>query len=405
MNDLPASLAPGSVIGDKYELLRVLGRGGMGAVLEARHRAIGERVAVKVMLPSSHAAADGPARFLREARATFGIANDHVARVLDAGSTTDGHPYLVMELLEGSDLARLLSQRLMLPLAEAVDYVEQIADALAAAHQRGVIHRDVKPANVFVTQRSGRPFLKVLDFGIAKAIDGGNTTHLTSGVAAFGTIPYMSPEQLTASRDVDPRADVWSLGVVLYEMIAGRRPFDAPSGAELIVAIMQLAPPPLRALRPDAPDALAEVIMQALRKNRDERFASVEAFARAARTALSSPIVPWAGAPITTVPPNTPSPYAATMNAPSYATPAPGVGMEMGMVYRQPAYPMMAPPPARTNMPLVVTGGVFTAGGVLTGIAAVIPGVVNGAEIGTAFGIAGVALVVGIAMILGGRAR
>jgi serine/threonine protein kinase len=398
MNDLPSSLAPGSVIGEKYELLRVLGRGGMGAVLEARHLAIGERVAVKVMLPSSHAAADGPARFLREARATFGIANEHVARVLDAGTTSDGHPYLVMELLEGSDLARVLAQRGPLPLAEAVDYIEQIADALAAAHQRGIVHRDVKPANVFVTQRNGRPFLKVLDFGIAKAIDS-NATHLTSGVATVGTIPYMSPEQLTASRDVDPRADVWSLGVVLYEMLAGRRPFDAPSGAELIVAIMQLAPPPLRALRPDAPDALSQVIEQCLRKNRDERFASVEAFARAARAALSAPIVPWAGAPM---PLAAPSPYAATMNAP---TPHPNQMAHVAMVYRHPAYPMMHPPPPSGNKALVVTGGVVTGGGVLAWIAAAIPGVVNGAEIGTAIAIGAVGVVIGVGMMLGGRSR
>lgn len=392
MNDLPPSLAPGSVIDDKYELLRVLGRGGMGAVLEARHRAIGERVAVKVMLPSSHAAPDGPARFLREARAAFGISNEHVARVLDAGTTNDGHPYLVMELLEGSDLASVLSQRGPLPLGEAVDYVEQIADALSAAHQRGIVHRDVKPANVFVTQRNGRPFLKVLDFGIAKAVDS-NATHLTSGVATVGTIPYMSPEQLTASRDVDPRADVWSLGVVLYELVTGRRPFDAPSGAELIVAIMQMAPPPLRALRPDAPDALANVVVQGLRKNRDERFSSVDAFARAARAALSTPIVPWAGAPMTAAPP---SPYAATLNAPD----APAA-----MVYRQPAYPMMAPHPPSGNKALVVTGGVVTSGGVLAWIAAAIPGVVNGSEIGTAVAIGAASVVVGIALILGGRAR
>jgi eukaryotic-like serine/threonine-protein kinase len=398
MNDLPPSLAPGSVIDEKYELLRVLGRGGMGAVLEARHRAIGERVAVKVMLPSSQAAPDGPARFLREARATFGIANEHVARVLDAGTTTEGHPYLVMELLEGSDLSRVLSQRGALPIAEAVDYIEQIADALSAAHQRGIVHRDVKPANVFVTQRSGRPFLKVLDFGIAKAMDATNT-HLTSGVATVGTIPYMSPEQLTASRDVDPRADVWSLGVVLYELVTGRRPFDAPSGAELIVAIMQLPPPHLRALRPDAPDALAQVIEQSLRKNRDERFASVEAFARAARAALSAPIVPWAAAPYVAPMPNAPtSPYAATMNA---VTPHPGQG---AMVYRQPAYPMMAPHPPRSNKPLIVTGGVVMGGGGLTWLAAIV-GLVNYSEVGTAIGIGAVAVIGGLAMILGGRAR
>ena len=372
----------------------------MGAVLEARHRAIGERVAVKVMLPSSHAAPDGPARFLREARATFGIANEHVARMLDAGTTSDGHPYLVMELLEGSDLSRVLSQRGPLPLAEAVDYIEQIADALAAAHQRGIVHRDVKPANVFVTQRNGRPFLKVLDFGIAKAIDS-NATHLTSGVAAVGTIPYMSPEQLTASRDVDPRADVWSLGVVLYELVAGRRPFDAPSGAELIVAIMQLAPPPIRALRADAPDALAQVIDQSLRKNREERFPNVEAFARAARAALSAPIVPWAGAPIAApiaAPMTGPSPYAQTMNAP---TPHPGHGP---MVYRQPPWMMHSPPP-RGNKALVAMGGVVSGGGVLAWIAAAIPGVVNGSEIGTAIAIGLGAVVIGVAMILGGRSR
>jgi serine/threonine-protein kinase len=291
----------------------------------------------------------------------------------------------------------VLAQRGPLPLAEAVDYVEQIADALSAAHARGVVHRDVKPANVFVTQKNGRPLLKVLDFGIAKAVDADATT-LTTGLATMGTLPYMSPEQLTASRDVDPRADVWSLGVVLYEMVTGRRPFDAPSSAELIVAIMQLAPPPVRALRPDAPDALAQTIEQSLQKSRDQRFASVEALARAARASLSAPIVPWAGAPIAAPPP---SPYAATMSAP---TPHPAEG-HAAMVYRQPAYPMIAPPASSGNKALVVSGGVVTGGGVLAFVAAAIPGVVNSSEIGTAIAIGLAAVVAGVALILGGRAR
>jgi serine/threonine protein kinase len=172
MEDLPTWLRPGVIVDGKYEMVRMIGRGGMGGVFEARHTTLGERVAIKVLLATAIRSAETTARFLREARAAFAVADEHVARVLDAGTGPSGDPYLVMELLEGSDLAEVLRTRGPLPVAEVVDYVAQACAGLSAAHAQGIVHRDVKPANLFLSRAaSGAPLVKILDFGIAKADD------------------------------------------------------------------------------------------------------------------------------------------------------------------------------------------------------------------------------------------
>ena len=288
MEDLPTWLRPGLVVDGKYEMVRLIGRGGMGVVFEARHTTLGERVAIKVLLATAVRSAETTARFLREARAAFAVADEHVARVLDAGTGPSGDPYLVMELLEGSDLAEVLRTRGPLPFADVVDYVAQACAGLSAAHAQGIVHRGVKPANLFLSRAAkGTPLVKILDFGIAKADDTTGPA-LTSTSTGIGTLPYMSPEQVKASRDVDARADVYSMGATLHELLTGRPLFEAPGPAELIVAILHAEPTALHALRPDAPPLLGAVIARATRKDREERYPTAALLATAAREALTS---------------------------------------------------------------------------------------------------------------------
>jgi len=433
MEDLPTWLRPGVIVDGKYEMVRLIGRGGMGVVFEARHTTLGERVAIKVLLATALRSAESIARFLREARAAFAVRDEHVARVLDAGTGPSGDPYLVMELLEGSDLAEVLRARGPLPVAEAVEYAAQACAALSAAHAQAIVHRDVKPANLFLSRTSsGAPLVKVLDFGIAKADDttGPGLTETSTGI---GTLPYMSPEQVKASRDVDARADVYSLGATLHELLTGRRLFEAPSPAELIVSILHAEPTPLRVFRPDAPAALEAVILRATRKAREERFASAEGLAAAARHALrapapnvGAPMAPWsAGAPplpsalastagpqqlaphpvhpanVYPPPPHQPSTYNAVHH--------PAQGQQLGFLgYRQPpAYGHGRPvlPPARGGgIALITSGGVITTGGVVTFLATA-AGLVNGSEIGTAIAIGVAACAVGGPMFVAGLSR
>ena len=397
MNALPHWLTPGAIIDGKYEIVRLLGAGGMGAVCEAQHKAIGGRVALKVLHGRAERDAESTARFLREARAAFSIASENVVRVLDAGTAQNGEPYIVMELLEGTDLATHLKSRGPLTAGEAVEYIAQAASALGAAHAQGIIHRDVKPANLFLTRRpDGAPLVKVLDFGIAKASEPFQA-QLTESNTAIGTVPYMSPEQLKASRDVDARADVYSLGVVLFELLTGHAMFEAPSAAELIVKILHLEPVPLRALRPDLPEGLENVIARATRKNRDERYASTTAFATEARAAL-------AGAPIPNVS-TAPSALAQTVGAPmqlvappTYGPPATAPTMladsQHGALYRGAAMPMpIVIHKTGPNKPLVVGGAVVGSGGILTSVAALT--VVNYSETATVLACGLAALVAG----------
>jgi serine/threonine-protein kinase len=268
----------GDVIAGKYEITRLLGQGGMGVVVAARHRELGDLVALKFLRPSYSERAESYARFAREARTANRIKNEHVARVFDAGMA-NGVPFMVMEYLTGEDLARVLRRRGALPAAEAVDLLLQACEAVADAHNLGIVHRDLKPANLFVTTSAdGLPFVKVLDFGISKSTSLGDPS-VTATAAVVGSPLYMSPEQLASSRTVDARADVWSLGVILYEMLTGTTPFAGESFATLAAAILRGTYTPVSKLRPDCPPPLEAAIAETLARDRGARLPTVAAFA------------------------------------------------------------------------------------------------------------------------------
>lgn len=278
---MSSPVVEGDVLAGKYRVERVLGKGGMGVVVAATHLTLGQRVALKFLLPQATEDPQLVARFLREARAAAAIRSEHVARVLDVGELPGGAPYLVMEYLEGRDLAAELTQHGPLPVPLAVDFVLQACEALVEAHALGIVHRDVKPANLFLVKRTdGSPCIKVLDFGIAKQVEQQGTDALTRTTAILGSPLYMSPEQVRASTKVDLRTDVWSLGIVLHELLTGRPAFDATTASALLAMIAADPPTPLRALRPDAPVALEALIARCLEKNVAARTPSVAALAR-----------------------------------------------------------------------------------------------------------------------------
>ncbi len=295
---------PGEILAGTYRIERRIGEGGMGVVLAATHLPSGQRMAVKLLHQEGASAEGAVARFWREVRAVSRLQNPHVVRIFDVGTLADDTPYMAMELLEGETLAERMQRIGQLPLEQALGYMRQACDAVEAAHAIGVVHRDIKPENMFLTRTgpvaagpqaapgSGAPgapgeVLKVLDFGISKAM--GSTVsddkqRLTKTTDVFGSPAYMSPEQLKASRDVDARADVWSLGVLMHEMLAGVAPFDGRSVAEIFGAILYIAPKPLGTVRGDVPRAIEAAVLRALEKDRDKRFPDVASF----RAALES---------------------------------------------------------------------------------------------------------------------
>lgn len=277
--------AEGDVIAGKYRVERVLGEGGMGVVVAARHTSLRQHVAVKFLLPRALTMAGAAERFLREARAAVAIKSEHVARVLDVGELESGAPYMVMEYLTGCDFGKLLRTRGPLPAKEAVDYILQACEALAEAHRLGVVHRDLKPGNLFLTTRAdGSPLVKVLDFGLSKAIkasDGGAHEHsLTAPDMIVGSPHYMSPEQLKSLKQVDARTDVWALGVILHQLLSDRRPFEAESLVATCAKIAGDAPITLREHRRDAPVELETIVLRCLQKDMTKRVQSVAELAR-----------------------------------------------------------------------------------------------------------------------------
>nr|UXE44481.1 serine/threonine-protein kinase PknD [uncultured bacterium] len=267
---------PGDVVAGKYRIERVLGHGGMGIVVRAHHIQLDEKVALKFLLPSALKRADVVSRFDREARAAVRIKSEHVARVTDVGHLESGAPYMVMEYLEGVDLGVWLRKGGPLPIEEAAELVLQACEALAEAHGLGIVHRDLKPANLFCIRRAdGLRSIKVLDFGISKLTAPGSAEVATHSSVVLGTAHYMSPEQIQASKGVDARTDIWSLGVILFELVTGQVPFQAEAVTEVVVKIVNSAPPSLRRLRPDLPAGFERLVMRCLEKDRDKRLQNV----------------------------------------------------------------------------------------------------------------------------------
>ncbi len=271
---------------DKYVVEKVLGIGGMGAVVAARRKWDGVEVALKVMLAEEAKHEDSTRRFFREARAAGVIDSPHVAKLLDFGRLDDGTPFMVLELLRGEGLDAIIRRHAPMAIADAVDLILQAAEGIGEAHARGIVHRDIKPSNLFVTRAAdGSPLLKVLDFGISKATlkfeQGTEASSLTETNATLGSPQYMSPEQLKSSKDVDSRTDIWSLGLILYKMLVGRPAFEAPNVGAHFAMILSEPPTRLTERRPDAPEALADVIWTCLEKECDRRWQDLGQLARA----------------------------------------------------------------------------------------------------------------------------
>jgi len=268
----------GGVLAGRYRVGDTIGRGGMGLVVKATHEQLGTPVAIKLL---RHEALDEPAmveRFLREARSAARLRGEHVCRVTDFGTTENGQPFMVMEYLEGLDLASMVDDVGALDPTRVATYLAQACIGIAEAHALGIIHRDLKPGNLFLTRGAdGRDLIKLLDFGIAKATTAIDPS-LTATQKAMGSPAYMSPEQLRAHSTVDPRSDVWSLGVTMYELLTEKRPFEGDTPYELALSINNDPPIPL----PDTvPPEIARVVMRCLEKDRERRYQNVAELATA----------------------------------------------------------------------------------------------------------------------------
>jgi eukaryotic-like serine/threonine-protein kinase len=344
----------GAVLAGKYRIDRILGQGGMGIVVQAMHLQLGQPVAMKFLLPEVLANPQVVPRFLREAQAAVRLRSEHVARVIDVGTLDTGAPYMVLEYLDGTDLSHFPRQQLTVGVI--VDLVLQACEALADAHALGIVHRDIKPANFFVTQRTdGSLLLKVLDFGISKA-GPANDSNMTGTQTVMGTPAYMSPEQMRSSRNVDNRSDIWSLGVVLYELLQGTPPFEAETFSSMIIKVATEPLPPMTAR---LPAGLAEIVYRCLEKDLTRRFQNVAELAHA--------IAPYAGSNVQA---------AVTVERTSRVLgtqpPRPtGEGARPPSTITASAGAVTAPPPARRHWPIAAAfGGILVVAIVIVAIVA-----------------------------------
>ncbi|HEY2515935.1 MAG TPA: serine/threonine-protein kinase [Polyangiaceae bacterium] len=275
-------VAAGDVLAGKYRVERVIGAGGMGVVVAARHLQLDQLVALKFVVQSVLDETMATERFLREARAAVKLKSEHVAKVMDVGTLENGAPFMVMEYLEGSDLSAVIEREAPLPVEMATDFLIQACEALSEAHAHGIVHRDLKPQNLFLTKGVGGAHLvKVLDFGISKIRQPAGAQNLTQTTTVMGSPLYMAPEQMRSARHVDHRTDIWALGVVLHEMLTKKLPFEAESMTELALKIVQDPLVPIEHLRPDLPPELAAVVHRCLEKDLNRRFADAGELAEA----------------------------------------------------------------------------------------------------------------------------
>ncbi|HSY24888.1 MAG TPA: serine/threonine-protein kinase [Polyangiaceae bacterium] len=272
----------GELVAGKYRVTRTIGAGGMGIVVAATQIELDRPVALKFLLPEALERPDIAARFAREARAAAKLEGEHITRVLDVGSLPTGEGFIVMEYLEGVDLARVLARDGALPHELAVKYVLEACEGVAEAHAHGIVHRDLKPGNLFLAKRiNGASVIKVLDFGISKFTSAEGSDHVTSTSSLLGSPVYMSPEQLMAARTVDARSDIWALGVVLFELLCGVTPFQGERMPVLVAAILHRPALSMDTARPDLPPGLGAVVHRCLEKEPSKRFANVAEFATA----------------------------------------------------------------------------------------------------------------------------
>ena len=276
------------LLAGKYRVERVLGEGGMGVVVRAIHTQLEQPVALKFLQPEALKRPALVARFAREAKALARLTTEHVARVIDVGTLDSGAPYIVMEYLDGEDLAALLDRRGRLPIEEAATYLLQACEAIAEAHAARIVHRDLKPANLFLArQRDGGSIIKVLDFGIAKALD--DDAALTKTSAGLGSAHYMAPEQMRNAKSCDERADLWACGVILFELTTGLVPVEGDSVHEVVAAVIEQRRHSLQDLLPGAPPALAALVDRCLEVDPAKRLPSVLEFAEGLSTLVDGP--------------------------------------------------------------------------------------------------------------------
>lgn len=278
----------GQIVEGKYRVDALIGRGGMGAVFRAENLRIGKAVALKVLHRGYAAGSESERRFLREARVAGSLGHPNIVEVFDLGHTADGKPFQVMELLEGQTLGARIRHEGPLPEREALDTAEQVLSALEAAHDRGVVHRDLKPDNVFLAERGDQTIAKLLDFGVSKSL-GEHTLSLTITGVVVGTPYYLAPEQARGERDVDHRVDLWAMGVSLYEALTGVLPFNAKSYEQLLTKILSTRPAPPSLFQPRLTPEVEAVILRALSPDRSARFTSASEMLSALRVARRAP--------------------------------------------------------------------------------------------------------------------
>lgn len=266
---------------DRYAVGPKLGSGGFGTVYRARHTILGTEVALKVLSPQHASSPEVVQRFLREAKAAASVGSPHIVTVQDAG-VADGVPFLAMELLAGEDLEARIARRGALAVDDAIEIVLQVLEGLDAAHSRGIVHRDMKPANVFLTERGGRPLVKLLDFGVSKIVEP-EQRRLTQTGMILGTPAYMAPEQVRSSRTVGAACDQYALAVVLFELASGSLPHEAETPEGMLRAKVADPPRPLQEAAPELPASLCDAVMRALSLDALARFASVADFWAAVR--------------------------------------------------------------------------------------------------------------------------
>jgi eukaryotic-like serine/threonine-protein kinase len=350
---------PGTLVAGKLRVVRLLGAGGMGAVYEVEHELTKHRRALKLLHARYKIYPELIQRFLREASAAGRIGNPHIAETFDAGELESGDPYLVMELLKGETLADLLRRKQRLTISEAAELVRQACTGVQAAHDAGIVHRDLKPENLFVIERDHRPFVKILDFGISKFdphLTGGEMSTTREGTS-LGTPLYMPPEQVRGDKRVDARADVYALGVILYECVTGRRPYEAETLAHLAVLIHEGLAEPMMRLRPDAPPAFAEVVHRAMANKAELRYATARELADALANFTGLVTGPTVGWPGRGAPQSAPGPVAQKRPA----GPSHGAAVSISQEWQ---------PPRRSLVPIALGGLAALAliGGVIFGL-------------------------------------